>query len=157
MALAFPLIDGLQLEMKKPEPKLHSLLDLDPEIEEDRRMFDGQAVIEEIKRKPHAAKARYTFSVRYHSCLPIHMAIMLGASTNVVDFLLSIYPLSIVAKDGYGNTPLHSACEFQASLEVILLLLKNFPGAAMEKDGNNNTPLHSACRCGATPEMILLL
>jgi len=146
-----------ELEIGMPDPKVHSLLDLNPEIEEERRKFDGQAVIEEIRKKPYAARAKYTFESCRHICCPLQMAIMLGASINVVDFLLHVYPRSIEARDRYGSTLLHSACEFQASLEVVSLLLERFPGAATEKDFNNNTPLNSACRCGPTPQMILLL
>mmetsp|Transcript_23766 Transcript_23766/g.34632 ORF Transcript_23766/g.34632 Transcript_23766/m.34632 type:complete len:408 (-) Transcript_23766:81-1304(-) len=146
-----------ELEIGMPDPKLHSLLDLNPEIEEERRKFDGQAVIEEIRQKPYAARALYAFEKSRHSCFPIQMAIMLGASTNVVDFLLSVYPRSIGARDMYGSTLLHSACEFQAPLEVVSLLLERFPGAITEKDFNNNTPLNSACRCEPTTQMISLL
>jgi len=145
------------LKIGMSDPRLHSLLDLNPEIEEERRKFDGQAVIEEVRQKPYAARALYAFEKSRHSCFPIQMAIMLGASTNVVDFLLSVYPRSIGARDMYGSTLLHSACEFQASLEVVSLLLERFPGATTEKDFNNNTPLNSACRCEPTPQMISLL
>eukprot|EP00957_Ditylum_brightwellii_P161279 12279878-Ditylum_brightwellii.AAC.1 len=144
-------------ETDRPDFKLHSLLNLDPAIEEDRRKFDCQAVIKQTMLKPHAARVRYTFKGRYHSVLPLHMTIMLGASTTVVDFLLSTYPISVVAKDGRGSTPLHVACEFGASLEVISLLLAKSPGAAIEKDGDYNTPLNIACKCHPNPEVISLL
>mmetsp|Transcript_29711 Transcript_29711/g.39528 ORF Transcript_29711/g.39528 Transcript_29711/m.39528 type:complete len:401 (+) Transcript_29711:110-1312(+) len=157
MSLASPLLPGQQLEIGMPGPKLHSLLNLDPDLEEDRRRFDDEAFIEEIKQKPHAAKARYTFNSHDESYLPLHMVIMLGASTDVVELLLNIYPISIAATDCNGNTPLHTACEFQASLEVTSLLLEKFPGAAMEKDFQNNTPLNIACRYRPTLEMISLL
>eukprot|EP00957_Ditylum_brightwellii_P123682 9429124-Ditylum_brightwellii.AAC.1 len=103
------LIAGPQLEIGMPDHRLHSLLDLNPEIEEERRKFDGQAVIEEIRQKPYAARAKYTFKSCRHSCCPLQMAIILGASINVVDFLLSVYPRSIGARDRYGSTLLHSA------------------------------------------------
>uniref|UniRef100_A0A7S4S005 Uncharacterized protein n=1 Tax=Ditylum brightwellii TaxID=49249 RepID=A0A7S4S005_9STRA len=153
---ALPPMAGPQHEIGMPDPKLHSLLNLNPELEKDRRKFDGQAVIDQVRKNPNAARVTYTFARCYH-CLPLQMAIMLGASARVVDFLLELYPSSIQARDGYGSTLLHSACEFQASLEVTSTLLDKFPDATTEKDLNENTPLHSACRCNPTPEMILLL
>eukprot|EP00565_Helicotheca_tamesis_P004068 CAMPEP_0185732434 /NCGR_PEP_ID=MMETSP1171-20130828/16187_1 /TAXON_ID=374046 /ORGANISM="Helicotheca tamensis, Strain CCMP826" /LENGTH=380 /DNA_ID=CAMNT_0028401931 /DNA_START=32 /DNA_END=1174 /DNA_ORIENTATION=+ len=146
-----------EIEIDIPDPKLHSLLNFNPEIEDDRRKFDGKAVIEVVERAPHAARARYNFKGCYDNCFPLHMAVMLGASTSVVKALLRAHPSAITGRDRYQSTPFHCASEFGASIEVMSLLLEKFPGAIKEGDHNHNTPLNSACKYRPTPEMISFL
>mmetsp|Transcript_19275 Transcript_19275/g.27879 ORF Transcript_19275/g.27879 Transcript_19275/m.27879 type:complete len:346 (-) Transcript_19275:219-1256(-) len=147
--------------MQQSEHKdLFYLLNLNPCTERGRQLFDEDAVIQEVERDPQAAAQPYSFkSFWYENCYPLHQAIMLGASRNVVEILHRSYPTAVQTKccDPDNLTALHVACKFGSSPDVISFLLEKYPAALKQRDTYGNTPLHTACFWVAPVKVLLLL
>eukprot|EP00565_Helicotheca_tamesis_P007599 CAMPEP_0185731892 /NCGR_PEP_ID=MMETSP1171-20130828/14200_1 /TAXON_ID=374046 /ORGANISM="Helicotheca tamensis, Strain CCMP826" /LENGTH=327 /DNA_ID=CAMNT_0028401249 /DNA_START=237 /DNA_END=1220 /DNA_ORIENTATION=+ len=145
------------------EKNLFTLMNLNPSVDEERQLFDEDAVIQEVKKDPQAAARAHAFKSFWYqmdsSCYPLHQAIMLGASLDVVDILYKNYPPAIKKKCCNPDelTALHIACKFGSSPEVVSFLLDRWPAAAREQDNNGNHPLHFACLWDAPLKVILLL
>ena len=93
--------------------------------------------------------------------LPIHRALLKGASTELIEKLVEIHPDGLMQGDANGMLPLHYACIYSYCTEkgymklhnpmiadshghVLKLLLKTRPLAAKEIDQDGRTPLHCA-------------
>jgi ankyrin repeat protein len=103
-----------------------------------------------------------------HGCLPIHYAVMEGASVDALTVLLQAYPLSKHVVDRYGQTPLHwylgghyfcqsthvSGCErdpnarpwYSSPIDANVVRLLSSSRVARTGDNQGRTPLHwAAC------------
>mmetsp|Transcript_7832 Transcript_7832/g.10716 ORF Transcript_7832/g.10716 Transcript_7832/m.10716 type:complete len:393 (-) Transcript_7832:29-1207(-) len=145
------------------DPKIYNLLNLNPRKKEEREKFNDNSAIYEFRRNPRAAMVQCNFdfidvgAVRW-TCYPLHMAVSLGASPDLIEVLYRAFPPAIEEKctfdigctapsHGGGCTPLHLASMYGASAEVVALLLDWCPpDAVMEKKGCGDTPLHIACK-----------
>ena len=80
-----------------------------------------------------------------HGCFPLLIACSHGASLDVIEALLTAFPIAARETSRY-NFPLHAALSSKASFEVIKLLVDEFPmGAELEND-LGELPLHVACK-----------
>mmetsp|Transcript_25609 Transcript_25609/g.33943 ORF Transcript_25609/g.33943 Transcript_25609/m.33943 type:complete len:435 (+) Transcript_25609:77-1381(+) len=132
--------------------------------------------VEFITKNPQVARAKYKFSEEGRnssssnsnnqnsvwSCYPLHMAVTLGASVEVIDALYRSFPEVIEEKcifhDLIEFTPLQAACCFQrSSVEVVSFLLEKCPMAIQEKGSHQMTSLHLACFKRASVNMVRLL
>eukprot|EP00957_Ditylum_brightwellii_P205799 15345489-Ditylum_brightwellii.AAC.1 len=132
------------------ESNLFKLLDFNPLNDDfDKQMINADAIIKEARQNPHDVDSMYTFPyrVKYKCRCPLHQAIVLGLSVEVVEALSS--PISIKQTIN-GATALHFACEHGASLDVVSLLLSSWPDGVKEKNRHGSTALHVACRCKAS-------
>ena len=86
------------------------------------------------------------------SHLPIHLALLSGAPSDIVYRLLSLNPQSVRATDDEGMTALHLGMKYGADLEVIDLLIRHFPEAAQLQSREGLTPLDCA-RKGCNPAL----
>lgn len=73
--------------------------------------------------------------------LPLHVACTWGASSDIISYLLKLYPDSSKQKDSGGNLPLHQACYSGASFQVVEELVKMWPDGIIMKNGSGSTPL----------------
>jgi hypothetical protein len=91
--------------------------------------------------------------------LPLHIAIMNGASPETVNALLKPNPKTARAKDIHGRIPLHYACKEDTNTRVqnALYLIKVYPEGALVSDTNGFLPLHVASRCGTSMTVIRML
>ena len=93
--------------------------------------------------------------------LPIHRALLKGASTQLIEKLVEAYPAGLLCAEDNCMLPLHYACAYGHCTEkgymklhnpliadshghVLKLLLKTQPMAAKEIDQEGRTPLHVA-------------
>jgi len=93
--------------------------------------------------------------------LPIHEACRYDTrydTTELIQYLLEIYPESINARDLKGRLPIHYAA-MNGRTGTIELLLKHDPDAASKKteDGKQSLPLHMACQHCKQPVAIQVL
>jgi ankyrin repeat protein len=65
--------------------------------------------------------------------------------SEVVQYLVEQFPLSVKVKSKDGRLPLHGACQNdEASLEMVTYLVDRHPDATEVKDANGHTPLQLA-------------
>lgn len=88
--------------MRLPKTKFYAL----------RQVADGNTrhPLPDIPRPSEAGKVTASAAIvpdARHGCLPLHYAVMEGASLEVIQVLLKAYPLSKHVCDRYGRTPLH--------------------------------------------------
>jgi ankyrin repeat protein len=93
--------------------------------------------------------------------LPLHIAVMNGASPKTVNALLELNPKTASAKDILGRIPLHYACKEKdtqnGEQKSARHLIQSYPGGALVSDTNGFLPLHVACRCGTSLTVIRML
>ncbi|KAL7545389.1 hypothetical protein ACHAWF_008730 [Thalassiosira exigua] len=77
--------------------------------------------------------------------LPLHVAIILGGPSKLVQELISIYPNAVTRKDFKGSLPIHIAASaygsYLSSEEIFSTLFEAYPESKNVKDGRGNTPL----------------
>ena len=78
----------------------------------------------------------------YH--LPLHMAILKGASVAVIRYLGQALSQSLEMPDRQGNLPLHYAAMY-SSEEVIRLLMDLYPHGCQHPSAKKRLPLHLLC------------
>jgi hypothetical protein len=79
--------------------------------------------------------------------LPIHIAVLKGASVAVVRYLCEAQPQSMGMKDQEGNLPLHYAAMYSSN-EIVQLMVKAYPLACKVGNRSDRLPLHLLCgRC----------
>jgi len=123
---------------------LHHACSLNPTVE---------ATLAILLSYPKAAEKRDSL---YHR-LPIHVACLNGASSDVVRTLLNVHKDGAKATMKDGQLPLHYACGSGASRDVIEELLRVYPEGAQVRDINGWLPIHLACLQNASVEVIELL
>uniref|UniRef100_A0A6V2AND4 Uncharacterized protein n=1 Tax=Ditylum brightwellii TaxID=49249 RepID=A0A6V2AND4_9STRA len=142
---------------KETQTDLFSLLNLDPNNRVERKQVDNEAIMQEIERTPEAAKRTYAFkNVRYsdsvssndtgYSCYPLHQAIMLGASLDVIDALHRCYPPATQAELKSGSTALHLSFRYLSPPKVVLYLADKMPLVIRQESPSWCTVLHCACK-----------
>lgn len=80
------------------------------------------------------------------SQLPLHLAIVCGAPTDVVIQLIRLYPQGLRCTDDQHMLPLHLALRHGATDAVIAELVKEFPEAVNAKGKNGRTAVECAHR-----------
>ena len=106
-----------------------------------------------LRINPSAASKRDSLFKR----LPLHLACLNGASSDVVRELLIAFKDGAQSKLKDGQLPLHYACGSGASREVVSELLKAYPNGARCQDNNGWLPIHLACLQNASSDVIQLL
>lgn len=147
-----------------PENPL-ALLNLDPWNEEERSLYDNDAIRDALRSNPDLARQQFDFNnykgrppgVGEEEVYPIFPAISLGASYDVIELLCNACPEAVDATDEDGWTPLHEACRFHAPLEVVQLLVERNQKGLMTKDEYGKTPLFVACMHTAPTEVVQFL
>ena len=103
--------------------------------------------------------------------LPIHRAILKGASFELIEKLIEVYPDGLSHKDQNNMTPLHYVCIYNFCLDkfyyklrhenisdstghVLKLVLTTRPLEAKETDNDGRTPLHVAAQSKACADAI---
>jgi hypothetical protein len=76
--------------------------------------------------------------------LPLHMAILKGASVAVVRYLMEALPQALEKADCEGNLPLHYAAMY-SSEGVIRLTADRYPAACRHANLKERMPLHLLC------------
>ena len=76
--------------------------------------------------------------------LPIHEACIRKPTSEIIYYLLDIYPKGVKEQDNNGRLPIHHACIHGASTDVIYQLLNGFPEALEVKDIWGKTPKECA-------------
>lgn len=80
------------------------------------------------------------------SQLPLHLAIVGGAPSNIIGGLVKLYPQALRCTDDQQMLPLHLALRHGAEDEVLAYLLMQFPEAVNAKGKNGRTPVDCALR-----------
>ena len=92
--------------------------------------------------------------------LPLHIAVLKGASLAVVEYLCQAEPQALSTWDQEGNLPLHYAAMY-ASDAVVALILRAYPQACHDANAQSQRlPLHLLCARswgGCAPEHIIAL
>jgi ankyrin repeat protein len=95
--------------------------------------------------------------------LPLHLAIKLGCTTELVVVLLKAFPGSVSVRDPDGNFPLHLASYHNKGRlwinisEITTILFAAYPEAISLCDKNNDLAIHIALRHRAPDELINFL
>jgi hypothetical protein len=77
--------------------------------------------------------------------LPLHYACATGASTEVIQYLVSNYPEAVsTTEDNERALPLHFACKIGVSEDAFMLLLTHYPQGAAIRDYFGRLPLEYA-------------
>jgi hypothetical protein len=76
--------------------------------------------------------------------LPLHMAILKGASLAVIRYLLEALPQALEKADCEGNLPLHYAAMY-SSEQIIRLVADRYPAACRHANVKERMPLHLLC------------
>jgi hypothetical protein len=76
--------------------------------------------------------------------LPLHMAILKGASAVIVRYLMEALPQALEKADCDGNLPLHYAAMY-SSEGVIRLTADRYPAACRQANLKERMPLHLLC------------
>ena len=101
---------------------------------------DWQLVMMEVKMWPSLASKwtiREGFFDGEHTSnvLPLHMAVALQCTPEVIDTLVKAYPSGIhMREEAFHRVPLHVACQTNAPLETIEALIHYYPEATRVKD-----------------------
>ena len=106
-----------------------------------------------LRTYPSAASKRDSLFRR----LPLHVACLNGASSDVIRELLVAFKDGARDKMKDGQLPLHYACGSGASRDVVMELLRAFPEGARCQDNNGWLPIHLACLQNASSDVIQLL
>ena len=80
------------------------------------------------------------------SQLPIHLAVVGGAPSNIIGGLVKLYPLGLRCTDDQQMLPLHLALRHGAEDEIVAYLLMQFPDAVNAKGKKGRTPVDCALR-----------
>jgi ankyrin repeat protein len=86
----------------------------------------------------------------------LHFAAAMG-ETDVVRFLLQVWPEGARKKNSRLDTPLHGAVAIGCETELVGLLVEGCPEAIREKNRFGDTPLHLAARMSKTEVLRLLV
>jgi ankyrin repeat protein len=79
--------------------------------------------------------------------LPIHLAIIKGASHEIIQYLCQARPQALHKADEELNYPLHYAAMYGSS-SLVRLLVQAYPQACRVTNGRDRLPLHLLCaRC----------
>jgi hypothetical protein len=87
--------------------------------------------------------------------LPLHIALLKGASMAVIRYLMEALPVSLEKADCDGNLPLHYAAMY-SSEKVIRLLADRSPAACRHANGKERMPLHLLCARNWDEDMLSL-
>uniref|UniRef100_A0A7S2HCX7 Uncharacterized protein n=1 Tax=Helicotheca tamesis TaxID=374047 RepID=A0A7S2HCX7_9STRA len=149
-------LHGTKRKFVEKEESLYTVLNFDRHEPIDREYFDGEALIRELQRDPDAARRLYDFPCgsTFNHTYPLHQAVTLGASLDVVKALYRTYPDAIKMKEEDKYTACHLACEYNPSLEVLSFLLDMWPEATSSVSSFGNTLLHSACEWNTSAALI---
>jgi len=85
---------------------------------------------------------------------PLHIAVINGASLEVVRLLTFQNEKVLTMKDKEGNTPLTVAIKYNAKTEIINFMLAENEMLPTLLDKRANTPLHIACMYGRREDVI---
>jgi len=90
---------------------------------------------------------------------PLHLALSLGMSEDIVETLVASAPAALHIRDKKaGNLPIHTAAQSGCSLAVAKLLLKGYPQAVEEINDDKLKPLELAIhRHGNCSDEVLYL
>jgi hypothetical protein len=80
------------------------------------------------------------------SQLPLHLAIVGGAPSNIIGGLVKLYPQALRCTDDQHMLPLHLALRHGADDEIVAYLLMQFPDAANAKGKSGRLPVDCALR-----------
>jgi hypothetical protein len=80
------------------------------------------------------------------SQLPLHLAIVGGAPSNIIGGLVKLYPQALRCTDDQQMLPLHLSLRHGADDEIVAYLLMQFPEAVNAKGKNGRTPVDCALR-----------
>lgn len=80
------------------------------------------------------------------SQLPLHLAIVGGAPSNIIGGLVKLYPMGLRCTDDQQMLPLHLALRHGAEDEIVAYLLMQFPEAVNAKGKHGRTPVDCALR-----------
>lgn len=80
------------------------------------------------------------------SQLPLHLAVVGGAPSNIIGGLVKLYPMSLRCTDDQKMLPLHLAMRHGAEDEIVAYLLMQFPEAVNAKGKHGRTPVDCALR-----------
>lgn len=80
------------------------------------------------------------------SQLPLHLAIVGGAPSNIIGNLVKLYPQALRCTDDQQMLPLHLALRHGADDEIVAYLLMQFPEAANAKGKSGRLPVDCALR-----------
>lgn len=120
---------------------------------------------EMIEGGPTAAEQVKTWVTLFHgadkgkikwSRLPLHVAIMTGAPSQIIASLVKAYPEALRCRDNKLMLPLHLALQYEASDDVVVFLLMQFPDAVNMLAKNNLTPINCALKANDKVRGILL-
>jgi ankyrin repeat protein len=79
--------------------------------------------------------------------LPIHLAVVKGASHTVIQQLCNARPQALQVADEEGNHPVHYAAMYGSS-SILRLIVQAYPEACRVLNGRDRFPLHLVCaRC----------
>jgi hypothetical protein len=92
-----------------------------------------------LKVHPNAVKTKDK-----NGRLPLHVALLVNASPNVISMLFQAYPEAVKEKDDNEDFPLHLALSNQAPPEIVKMIFQAYEKAAKENNDNGDSPLHHA-------------
>jgi len=93
-------------------------------------------------------------TLKYHEMYPLHIALINGASLDVVQLLIFQNVEILTKKDKEGNTPLIVAIKYNAKEEIINFMLAENEMLPKILDKRMNTPLHIACMYGRCEDVV---
>lgn len=88
--------------------------------------------------------AIYGLDGREHERLPIHYACRFGASREVINYLIQLYPASVRAKTAEGSLPIHYVCR-NGDVDTFDDLHALYPESVTVPNKLSWLPLHFAC------------
>ena len=103
---------------------------------------DWETIMALLRENPEAARRADKNTAR----LPLHVAIMKGASLQLIVLLLQLHPEGAFHKDTNMMLPLHYAMLNKSSVEVVKTLLEADKDSAKEFEKNGYLPLHFAAK-----------
>jgi hypothetical protein len=98
-----------------------------------------------LKAYPRAASMHTT----HYASTPLHFACWRNLPIEVIQMLLSVFPMAAAQENGLGLTPLHLAARTK-NATVVEALLHTFPAAVRSHRVAGYTPLHLAVRGAAS-------
>jgi len=98
--------------------------------------------------------SKKTKTLKYHQMYPLHIAVINGASLEVVRLLNFQNEKVLTMKYKEGNTPLTVAIKYNAKTEIINFMLAENEMLPTLLDKRANTPLHIACMYGRCEDVI---
>lgn len=119
-----------------------------PLISSIRQKCPDKIVLALLKVNPCAAK-------KLDDDLPLHQAIKMNYSEEVILAILNEYPEACQEKCSNGNLPLNMAIEVNSTDKVVFSLLDAYAGGSWHENNVGELPLHQALRKGFSEEVIL--